>query len=242
MMAMTVYAETKSVTVTFGSHAYQTFKTTQEGETRGLNINRAEAAPNIASSLITAQDTQDAVLWKPARITTAAQTHTYTMTGTKLNEPLWVEIEGEFVKGTGGTGVAGVARPDFQVTVRQVELTGIANNIVGDQFTLNVKVTPAWNGNAAISVEAGTAYSFSTGSETYWDAHGNVQTTSPYNHEFGIKLPEPASVAITAGNGSFTVTQFTMEPFTIKVVYWRGFYSRRNTISVAKKQRDCHGA
>jgi hypothetical protein len=117
----TVYAETKSVTVTFGSHAYQTFKTTQAGETHGLNINKAAAAPNIARSLITAQDTQDAVLWKPARITTAAQTHSYIMTGTKLNEPLWVEIEGEFVKGTGGTGT-GVAKPDFEVTVYNVNI------------------------------------------------------------------------------------------------------------------------
>ncbi len=42
------------------------------------------------------------------------------MSGTKLNEPLWVEIEGEFVKPPSGPGVAGVAKPDFQVTVPNV--------------------------------------------------------------------------------------------------------------------------
>ena len=126
LYAVYAYGETKSVTVTFGSHAYQTFTTTQPGENHGLNINKATAAPNIARSLITAQDTQDQVIWQPAQITTAASTHTYTMSGAALDEPLWVEIEGTFVKAGGGGGGTGAQKPDFEVTIIKVDLKEVS--------------------------------------------------------------------------------------------------------------------
>ena len=117
LYAFQVYGETKSVTVSLGSHAYQTFKTIQAGENHILNINKASTAPNIARSQIMAQDTQDQVIWNPSQITTPAATHTFTMTGAKLNEPLWVEIEGAFLKASGGAGSAGIPMSDFRVTV-----------------------------------------------------------------------------------------------------------------------------
>ena len=135
LYAVHAHGETKSVTVTFGSHAYQTFKTTQEEENHGLNINKATAAPNIARSLITAQDTQDQVIWQPAQIMTPGSTHTYTMSGAALDEPLWVEIEGEFVKAGGGAGGAGAQKPDFEITVLKVEFKESAVNNGFDDTT-----------------------------------------------------------------------------------------------------------
>ncbi len=158
MMAAAIYGEPKSVTVKHGTHAYQTFKTTQEGETHTLNINKATTAPNIARSLITAQDTQDQIIWKPARIETEGQTHTYTMTGTKLNEPLWVEIEGEFVKSTGGSGVAGVVKPDFEVRVNVVEFDNVwvrnLNSLASDNFPDYEKcIAIGWDAAGEIDLE-----------------------------------------------------------------------------------------
>ena len=207
MMAAAIYGETKGVTVTFGSHAYQTFKTTQAGENHTLNINKATPAPNIARSLIAAQDTQDQVIWQPAGITAAASTHTYTMSGAALNEPLWVEIEGEFVKS--GAGGAGAQKPDFVVSVLKVELksthpqdpgptgsaakynnnptNGSADNLfstwLNEQFRVNVNIQPTELANNLPSgfikwTAAGFTISDNTTNYTFsWDSTGVKEIT-----------------------------------------------------------------
>lgn len=155
-----VYGETKNVTVSSGSHESQAFYTAYAGENHSLHINKASAAPNIASSRITSQDTQDQVIWAPAQIATPASTHTYTMNGAQLAEPLWVEIEGTFVKAGGSIGVPSIPSPDFNVTVTAIKVelnllsagpqggssaTRFANNVASGPIAINgtVTVTPS---------------------------------------------------------------------------------------------------
>ena len=117
----------------------------------------------------------------------------------------------------------------------KVELTGPDHVVLGDRFALNATITPAWNGTADISIEMGDSYSSTMRAETYWDAEGNSQNTSQYKHEFGIRLPAPATVTINNGTGSFTATQFTMEPFKIKIAR-QGLPNGEATYEITKER------
>ncbi len=97
-----------------------------------------------------------------------------------------------------------------------VSLSGPDDVVLGQEFTINVNTVDG-NHTGTITIVSGTAYFPAYRTEKYWDAEDEEYTTPAYKHEFGIELPDPAQVQITSGAGTFAVTQFTLEPFTIKV-------------------------
>lgn len=105
------------------------------------------------------------------------------------------------------------------VKVLKANVSADVNDIVlGNSFTVTVNTGGVWNGVATIT-KTGTDYTTFTRTEVYCTNvdTGATATTSAYLHHRGIKLPTPATVTISQGQGSFAVTQYTMEPTTITV-------------------------
>jgi hypothetical protein len=97
-----------------------------------------------------------------------------------------------------------------------VTLTAPDDVTLGLWFGVSVNVSNSWSGDATVST-SGTAYSTTSRSETYWNVDsGTTSTTVAYAHEFGSRVHDTA-ISISNGSGSFVVTQYKMQPFTLTV-------------------------
>ena|GEM_PF-2256239 len=105
----------------------------------------------------------------------------------------------------------------MKATVYEVKLIGPQDIVVGEQFGLTITLSPSVEANATISKISGTDYNEIGRTEKYWNADGDLCTTETYIHQFGIKLPSQTTVKFT-GTYTFNVTQFTLEPFTLRVI------------------------
>lgn len=186
-----VFGKTKDVTVSQGSHPYQSFTTVYAGEIHTLNINKADTAPNIASSAIAAQDNNDDIIWKFIAGSSSGSKHVYRMANAKFNEPLWVEIEGTFVKAPGGPG-AGAGMPDFKVTVPDVASVSAYSTQEGVFAGYAQRCTP------------GRTFAFATGKEflqglaTKTTEYGQIGDLYIFSHAWSYH-----SVTGTIHNGGF---------------------------------------
>jgi hypothetical protein len=100
--------------------------------------------------------------------------------------------------------------------IYSISITGPPDVVVGEFFTLHVHVTPAnVNHSALVSLVSGTPYAILTRRLTFWNSPTGDPGSGDFQFVAGAILPY--SVDIRDSEGEFTVTEYTMQPFSIQV-------------------------